>query len=468
MPPAQGLQYSQMQDLNETQDIPTTTEDAPPPKPARVRKPRAKKIAAPEAVAGVDGATEVQEVPGRLADEPSTALESPQEEALQPRELDDDDAGETPGLDGEDDGTGGPSRSQRRRLQRKRAAARRAAEGPIVDFPGQEAAAEEPEEDAEAPVEAEAVEKPKRTRKPRQRKEPGEKQPVDPARVNVPAPFMHMSEAEFGGILDFYGIEWRYEPRSFPLRWEHGRVMEAFTPDFYLPQFDLYVELTTLKSGLRAEKNRKLRLIKEIYPEVNIRLFHKAELFRFLTKYGYGPMGPDDVPDVHRILIQAAKLQQRVMELGTQISRDYADREPVLIGVLRGVVCFIGDLVPSITVPVCVDFLAFSGYSGTPGAFKILKDLDENIKGRDVILVEDIVDTGLTLNVLLEYLATKKPASIKVCTLLDKKIRRLTNVTLDYVGFEIPDEFVVGYGLDFRQRYRNLPFIGVLKHELLP
>src|SRR5581483_5847740 len=442
-----------MQDLDETQDLPTMTEEAPPPKPPRARNPRTKKNPTPEAT------TVVEAPPG----EEFAATGSFDDEESAQADQDDAETGTAPLP--ETDGNTPYSRSQRRRLQRKRAAARRAAGGDgVIDFPGPEDDAE-PEEEAAEPA---VAEKPKRTRKPRARKEPAEKPPIDPARVNVPAPFMHMSEAEFGGILDFYGIEWRYEPRSFPFRWEHGRVMEAFTPDFYLPQFDLYVELTTLKSGLRAEKNRKLRLLKEMYPEVNIRLFHKAELFRFLTKYGYGPMGPDDVPDVHRILIPANKLQQRVAELGTEISRDYADSEPILIGVLRGVVCFLGDLLRAITIPVNLDFLAFSGYSGAPGAFKILKDLDENVKGRDVILVEDIVDTGLTLNILLEYLATKKPASVKVCTLLDKRIRRLTNVKLDYVGFEVPDEFVVGYGLDFRQRYRNLPFIGVLKHELLP
>ncbi|MBI1885949.1 MAG: hypoxanthine phosphoribosyltransferase [Chloroflexi bacterium] len=155
--------------------------------------------------------------------------------------------------------------------------------------------------------------------------------------------------------------------------------------------------------------------------------------------------------------------------MGKQISSDYANQEPVLVGVLRGVFCFLADLVRHISVPVTLDFMSISSYEGDGGgAVKILKDLDENIKGRDVILVEDIVDTGMTLNHVLDYLWAKKPASLRVCTLLDKSVRRLTTVNVDYVGFEVPDEFVVGYGLDFRQRYRNLPFIAVLKHELLP
>lgn len=285
----------------------------------------------------------------------------------------------------------------------------------------------------------------------------------------VPEPFAHNAEYEFARILDFYGIDWQYEPRSFPLRWDRGHMTEAFTPDFYLPDMNLYVELTTLKSSLTAEKNRKMRLMKELYPEVNIIMLKKRDYLRLLAKYGYGPLSPGQVPDIDRVLITATKIQQRVGQLGAQISRDYAGKEPVLVGVLRGVLCFISDLMRHISVPSAIDLMAISSYEGNgAGAVRILKDLDENIKGRDVILVEDIVDTGMTLNHVIDYLETKRPASVKVCTLLDKRARRIVNVPLDYVAFEIPDEFVVGYGLDFHQRFRNLPFIAVLKHELLP
>src|SRR2546425_1621032 len=286
---------------------------------------------------------------------------------------------------------------------------------------------------------------------------------------NVPAPFAHNAEYELARILDFYGIDWQYEPRTFPLRWERGHVTEAFTPDFYLPELNLYVELTTLKSSLTAEKNRKMRLLKELYPEVNVIMLKKRDYLRLVAKYGYGPLSPGQVPDIDRVLITASKIQQRVGQLGAQISRDYAGKEPVLIGVLRGVICFISDLMRHISVPSAVDLMAISSYEGNgAGAVRILKDIDENIKGRDVILVEDIVDTGMTLNHVIDYLQTKRPASIRVCTLLDKRARRIVNVPLDYVAFEIPDEFVVGYVLDFHQRFRNLPFIAVLKHELLP
>jgi len=286
---------------------------------------------------------------------------------------------------------------------------------------------------------------------------------------HVPPPFAHNAEYEFARILDFYGIDWQYEPRTFQLRWEHGHISEAFTPDFYLPDLNMYVELTTLKSGLTAEKNRKMRLLKELYPGINIILLKKRDYLRLLAKYGYGPLSPDQVPGIDRVLITATKLQQRVAELGAQISRDYTGKEPVLVGVLRGVMCFLADIMRHISVPTVVDFMSISSYEGNgAAAVRILKDLDENIKGRDVILVEDIVDTGMTLNHVIEYLSTKRPASVKVCTLLDKRARRIINVPLDYVGYEIPDEFVVGYGLDFHQRFRNLPFIAILKHDLLP
>ena len=279
--------------------------------------------------------------------------------------------------------------------------------------------------------------------------------------------FVGPGESEFAQILDFYGIKWEYEPRTFPLRWEHGHVAEAFSPDFYLPDLNLYVEVTTLKTGLTAEKNRKVRLVKQLYPEVNIRLLKKRDLLRLLTKYGYGPLAPQEVPDVDRIFINTPHLQKRVKDLGAAISRDYAGKDPILVGVLRGVMCFMADLIRNVSLSIHVDFLAVSDFEGA-SAIKILKDLDENIMGRDVILVEDIVDTGMTVNHIVDYLWAKKPASLRICTLLDKSARRLINVDLAYVGFEAPDEFLVGYGLDFRQRYRNLPFVAVLKHELLP
>jgi hypoxanthine phosphoribosyltransferase len=280
--------------------------------------------------------------------------------------------------------------------------------------------------------------------------------------------FAHESEAEFARILDFYGISWLYEPRSFPLRWEGERILEAFTPDFFLPDLNLYLELTTLRQKLTTEKNRKVRQLRELYPQVNVKLLNKKDYLRLLAKYGYGPPEAKKLPDIDRVLISASQIQRRVGELGAQISRDYSGQAPMAVGVLKGVFFFMADLLRHISLPVSVDFMAISSYEGdSGGAVTILKDLDLDIAEQHVLLVEDIVDTGMTLNRILERLWSHRPASLKVCALLDKRARRLVDVPLDYIAFEIPDEFVVGYGLDYRQRYRNLPFIGVLKHELL-
>ena len=279
-------------------------------------------------------------------------------------------------------------------------------------------------------------------------------------------PFAHPSEVEFARILDFYGVKWEYEPRSFPLRWDGDRVVEMFTPDYFLPELDLYVELTTLKQSLVTEKNRKLRHLRELHPEINIKLLYRRDYHRLLAKYGFGPLAQTDVRGIEKVLFSTNQVEKRVDELGRQISDDYTGLQPVLVGVLKGVLCFMGDLMRHISLPLSLEFMAIS-YFGSDGdkGVRVTKDLDKDIKGRHVLVVEDIVDTGMTLNYLLNYLHTRQPASLEVCTLLDKRIRRLVDVPIRYVGFEIPDEFVVGYGLDYMEQYRNLPFIGILKPE---
>jgi hypoxanthine phosphoribosyltransferase len=283
-----------------------------------------------------------------------------------------------------------------------------------------------------------------------------------------PRRFAHESEEEFARLLDFYGVAWEYEPRTFPLREEDSRVVEAFTPDFYLPALDLYIELTTLKQSLVTEKHRKLRRLQERYPDVQVKLLHRADYLSLLAKYGFGPFSEVEVAGIHEVLISASELERRVGELGAQVSRDYRGREPLLIGVLRGVTCFMADLMRHISLPVAIDYMAISSYEGAESeGVRIVKDLDEPLVGRHVIVVEDIVDTGMTLNTLLEGLRLRRPASLTVCALLDKRVRRLVDVPINYVGFEVPDEFVVGYGLDFRQKFRNLPFIATLKRDWL-
>lgn len=173
--------------------------------------------------------------------------------------------------------------------------------------------------------------------------------------------------------------------------------------------------------------------------------------------------------DIKEVLFDEIQIQRRVRELGSAISSDFAGSDLVLVSVLRGAILFVGDLMRSIDMPVTVDFMAITGYGPavrSKGVAKIVKDLDEDIAGRSVLLVEDVIDTGLTLAYLIKYLRSKGPATIDVCTLLDRPTRRLVDIPIKYKGFEVGDVFVVGYGLDFRQRYRNLPFIGVLKDEI--
>ena len=170
--------------------------------------------------------------------------------------------------------------------------------------------------------------------------------------------------------------------------------------------------------------------------------------------------------DIDHSLFSEEQLKARVREIAGQIDRDFAGKEPMLISVLRGSFIFMADLMRSITLPCTVDFMAVSSYgAGTTssGQVKITKDLSESIEGRDIIVVEDILDSGNTLSYLLQILQARHPASMKLCTLLDKPDRRIKPVHVDYSGFSIPDEFVVGYGLDFAEKYRNLPYIGVLK-----
>ncbi len=173
--------------------------------------------------------------------------------------------------------------------------------------------------------------------------------------------------------------------------------------------------------------------------------------------------------DIDRVLIPRTELLARVDELGAQLRSEYASSTPIFLGVLNGAMMFLADLIRACQIPLTLDVMAVSSYGASTrssGAVRILKDLDRNIEGRDVIVVEDIVDTGLTLSYLLDNLRARQPSSIKVCALLDKRERRTVDVELDWIGFEIPDLFVVGYGLDFRDLYRNLPYIGVLKPHL--
>ncbi len=174
--------------------------------------------------------------------------------------------------------------------------------------------------------------------------------------------------------------------------------------------------------------------------------------------------------DIEKVLISQAQIQEKVKELAAALSKEYAGKDPVFVGVLKGVVMFFADMVRSIDIPCQIDFMWISSYSGTSstGKMQVKRDVSTELKGRHVVILEDIFDTGNSLEFTYHHLLSKEPASLKICTLLDKPSRRREGVTVqaDYVGYVIPNEFVVGYGLDYNEHYRNLPYVGILKPEV--
>ncbi len=173
-------------------------------------------------------------------------------------------------------------------------------------------------------------------------------------------------------------------------------------------------------------------------------------------------------PDIEKVYFTEEEIKNRVKDLGEVITIDYRKRMPLFITVLKGGVFFLTDLLKAVNLDLMVDYMAVSTYgpsSETLGVVRVLKDLEQSIEDVDIIIIEDVVDTGLTLNYLVQNLRHRQPKSIKICTLLDKSVRRIADIKIDYKGFDIPDVFVVGYGLDFKQKYRNLPYIGILKQE---
>lgn len=174
--------------------------------------------------------------------------------------------------------------------------------------------------------------------------------------------------------------------------------------------------------------------------------------------------------DIDHVLVSEEQLKAKVTELGAQISRDYEGKQLLLVSILKGSVVFMADLMRAITIPCSIDFMVVSSYGGanttSTGLVKIVKDLDQDLTGKDVLIVEDILDTGITLSHLVPMLKMRNPCSVRLCTILSKPSRRKVEIEPDYVGFEVPDEFVVGYGLDYNEKYRNLPYVGVLKPEV--
>ncbi|MGL6173529.1 MAG: hypoxanthine phosphoribosyltransferase [Cellulosilyticaceae bacterium] len=173
--------------------------------------------------------------------------------------------------------------------------------------------------------------------------------------------------------------------------------------------------------------------------------------------------------DIEKVLLSTEEIQKRVEELGAQITEEYRGKELLAVGILKGSNMFMSDLIRQITIPMQIDFMMVSSYGNateSSGVVKIVKDLEHGIKDKHLLIIEDIIDSGLTLKYLKQMLETREPASIKLCTLLDKPARREQNVDVDYVGFTMPDEFLVGYGIDYAEYYRNLPYVGALKREV--
>ena len=291
-----------------------------------------------------------------------------------------------------------------------------------------------------------------------------------PDRGAEPPRFANRIELECARILDWYGIPWEYEPTSFVLeRDTHGRVTRAFTPDFFLPEENLYIEVTVMKQSLVTRKNRKSAGAARAVPggQRQALLPARSRAPRPAIPTEARVIGHDPAGAVH---LSAAEIAARVRELGAEIAADYAGREPLLVAPLKSSTVFLADLSRALPILHAIDVVELAGYSdGGRGGVRLLKDLDTPIDGRDVLLVEDVVDTGLTLAYLTRTLAERGPASIAAVTLLDRPYRRLVeNIGLRYVGFTVPDELFAGYGLGLEERWRALPDLRYIPAEALP
>jgi len=290
----------------------------------------------------------------------------------------------------------------------------------------------------------------------------------NPAAQATPV-FAHRAESDFAALLDFYRINWEYEPVSFPLqRANDGRIVQMFTPDFYLPEQELFIELTTMKQSLITKKHSKIRRVKELHPEIKVMLLTRRDYHELLSQYGYGAVEITALPesDIERILYSQSEIAVRVAELGQEISQDYAEHSLILVGILKGVTFFMADLARAITRPLALDYLAVAPPQPEQSErVRFIKDLDLEIRDRHVLLIEDILTTGLTIDFVISRLNDRQPASLEVCSLFDKRDQRVVDIAARYIGFQIPSAFVVGYGLDYRELYRNLPFVCVLRPE---
>lgn len=284
--------------------------------------------------------------------------------------------------------------------------------------------------------------------------------------------FAHPAEQDLARILSFYRIRWIYEPTTFHLEFrEDGRPAEQITPDFYLPDHDLFLELTTMRQRLVTRKNRKIRRLREAFPSVHIKLLYRRDYDRLVGSYP----APDGIldPVLDRPLYDAAALQGRIGELASEIAATAVRKNrlyrPLLIGVGAGSRRFLADLRRELDLRCCgvdSDQLVLSRYRAglTGDHVRIAGTLEAPLAEREVVLVSDIVSSGLSLVSVTEWLRSKGVRTVRICALLDRRDARIIDIPLDYVGFEAPDEVLVGYGFSSYPRFGDLPYIAPI-HE---
>ena len=284
---------------------------------------------------------------------------------------------------------------------------------------------------------------------------------------------MNRSELECARILDYYGMPWDYEPHSFVLERDgDGRTVSAFTPDFYLPEQDLFIEVTVMKQSLVTRKNRKLRELRRLYPEVRVKLFsstrHRAARPTLSAAFGFLVVSvpPSEHGEVGAVYLAREQIAARVTELGAEIARDYAGRNPILIAPLKSSVVFLADLTRVLPIAHTLDLVELAAYSGTDdGGVRLLKDVDSPLEERHVVIVEDVVDTGLTLHFLCRTLALRNPASLAAVTLLDRPYRRLVeDIPSSTSASPSPTSSLPATASALRERWRAFPDL----HSVVP
>jgi hypoxanthine phosphoribosyltransferase len=283
-----------------------------------------------------------------------------------------------------------------------------------------------------------------------------------------PPPFAHPSEERFARVLDFYSISWLYEPRTFPLEWlSDGRVSQAFTPDFYLPQFDTYVELTTMKQGNVTAKNRKVRRLKELYPDVNVRLLYRRDLMA-LELSAERPPAPARRPParpIERIEVDSDTLALRRSQLAGEI-RASRSGPLLLVGVLNGGSFFAADLAREIPDLAGIEYVSIARQQVRPdgrGQVRMNREPELDLSGTHVVIATDVVNTGLSLDFAVKRLRARRPASLSVCSLLVKQGKQIVDLPIGFTGFEANSAYYVGYGMGYRGQYWNLPHLASVR-----